>query len=207
MIESFGEKLKRLLEEKGMSQRQLAIRSGIEREYINQIIKGKVKKPGLDKTQKIAEGLGESPLVFFDGEVRSPKDALLDIQVTIESMIPVYAEVSAGPGIEPVDWLAITRKPAPENLIALRVKGLCLEPEIQDGDTLIVDKELQPRNGDLVVVIIDGQASVKRYRERLPDRIGEKNSPTSWLENSQGTYRPEEVHQVGVVVEFSRKRR
>jgi SOS-response transcriptional repressor LexA len=76
------------------------------------------------------------------------------------------------------------------------VKGLCLEPEIRDGDTVIVDTDLQPLSGDLIVGIIDGQASIKRYVEKNGDK---------WLENNNGTYKPEDVHIHGVVVDFNRK--
>ena len=70
-----------------------------------------------------------------------------------------------------------------------------------------MDTALQPGNNDLVVVIIDGEASVKKYREKPSDRANEKGTPEKWLENNDDRIRPEEVHLVGVVVEYNRKRR
>ena len=139
---------------------------------------------------------------------RHPRAALSDLEVSIGAYVPVYGEVSAGAGIEPIDYVAGTRaRKAPESYRAFRVKGLCLEPEIMDGDTLIVDTALQPQNGDLVVVLIEGQASVKKYRVAPATRVSEKGRPNAWLENQNGKYRPEDVRQIGVVIEFNRKRR
>ena len=78
------------------------------------------------------------------------------------------------------------------------MKGLCLEPELHEGDTLIVDTALSPQDGDLVIVIVDGLASVKRFKDTGTDK---------WLENNHGRYKPEDVYQVGVVTEYNRKRR
>ncbi|MCJ7829387.1 MAG: XRE family transcriptional regulator [Dehalococcoidia bacterium] len=200
--ESIGKRLRRLRLEAGLSQRELARRSGVDREYICQIEAGKTKSMTLRLAQRLAKGLDKPPGVFF-GESQdlkaTPKTSLADLELSINAYMPVYAEVSAGEGIEPIDYVACTRKEAaPETLRAYRVKGLCLKPEIEEGDTVIVDTQLSPTNGDLVLVIIEGQASVKRYRE------GEGRK---WLENNSGNYQPEDVYLHGVVVGFYRARR
>jgi SOS-response transcriptional repressor LexA len=203
--ESFGALLKRLLQEKGMSQRRLALLSGVDREYINQMVNGKVQSTTLATARKLASGLGVSPSLFF-GDVQSPETALSDLEVSIKAYIPVFGEVSAGEGIEPIDYVASTRqRAAPATLRAYRVKGLCLEPEIRDGDTVIVDTALTPQSGDLVVVIVEGKASVKRYKETAA--VSEGKAEYKYLENNGGHYRPEDVHLVGVVTEVNRKMR
>ena len=43
-----------------------------------------------------------------------------------------------------------------------RVKGdSLLEADIHDGDLLIIDKSLEPRNGDLAVCCVDGEFTLK----------------------------------------------
>lgn len=198
--EPIGVLIKRLREEKGLSQRKLEQISGINRGYICQLEAGKAVGITIRTARALAKGLGVSPEIFLkpDGAelplVRSPEVALRDLEVSIKAYIPVYAEVSAGEGMMPIDYVAVTRaKPAPETLRAYRVKGLCLETEVRDGDTIIVDTAMSPTNGDLVVCIIDGQASVKRYKE---DGHGNK-----WLENQHGKYQPEDVHLHGIVTQ------
>lgn len=191
--ETIGERLRRLRLESGLSQRQLAKTSGVDREYICQIEGDKVKSITLRMAKALAKGLGKPPEVFLRTP-GSPSQALSDIETSIKAYIPVYAEVSAGEGTEPIDWVACTRvKAAPESLRAYRVKGFCLIPEILEGDTLIVDTEQQPSLGKLVVVIIDGQASVKRFTG-------------DYLEDNNGKYRPDDVHHHGVVVGIYREK-
>ena len=36
---------------------------------------------------------------------------------------------------------------------------------IQDGDLLVVDRSLRPADGDIIVASVDGEFTVKRYRE------------------------------------------
>jgi transcriptional regulator with XRE-family HTH domain len=195
--EAIGHKLRRLREQARLSKRELARRSGIDRVHIIKIESGKVKSITLKTAQRLAKGLDKPPSVFFgeSPELKfAPKTSLADLELSIKAYIPVYTEVSAGDGIEPIDWVACTRvKAAPESLRAYRVKGFCLMPEILEGDTVIVDTEQQPSPGKLVVVIIDGQASVKRFTG-------------DYLEDNNGKYRPDNVHTHGVVVGIYREK-
>jgi len=204
-------KIRSAREELGLSQEELGKLYGSSGAAISQIERN-IRNVGFTSLERLASILGKPLGWFLSDEVESaprpPEAALSELEVSIKSFIPVYAEVSAGGGIEPIDYVASTRaKPAPDSYRAYRVKGLCLEPDIHEGDTLIVDTDLCPRNNDLVVCIIDGQASVLKYRERLPDRVGETGQSEKWLENNNGTYQPEDVYIHGIVVEFNRRRR
>jgi len=53
----------------------------------------------------------------------------------------------------------------PPATFMVRVRGNSMvDAGIQSGDLLIVDKSLDPRNGDIVIAAVDGQFTVKRYR-------------------------------------------
>jgi len=67
-MERFGELLTELRTAAGLSQRELAKRSGLAREHINQIESKKAKGVTLRTADKLAKGLGMSPMVFFDGQ-------------------------------------------------------------------------------------------------------------------------------------------
>lgn len=209
-----GEKIRLLRQQKGISPERLGLLSDVSGQYIRKLEMNTRKSITLETARKLAKGLDVPVAALLDEEelkqppTRPPQDALFDLEVSINAYIPVYGEVSAGEGIEPIDWVACTRaKVAPESYRAFRVKGLCLEPEIKDGDTLIVDTALAPQNNDLVVVLIDGQASVKKYHVALANRISEKYVPEKWLENDTGRYKPEDIKLIGVVIEFNRKQR
>jgi SOS-response transcriptional repressor LexA len=182
----------------GLSQKELGKLFGVSDVTIGEIERG-ISNISIPDLERLAHILGKPLDWFLTDEMklpeRPPEAALSELEVSIKAYIPVVDEVSAGPGIIPIDYIAITRsKPAPDSLIALRTKGLSMEPVINEKDTVIVDRAREPADSNLVVVIIDGKASVKRYRE---NSRGER-----WLENKYGSYRPEDVYMVGVVVDL-----
>jgi len=182
----------------GLSQKELGKLFSVSDVTIGEIERG-ISNISIPDLERLAHILGK-PLEWFLADeikrpLRPPEAALSELEVSIKAYIPVVDEVSAGPGIIPIDYIAITRsRPAPDSLLALRTKGLSMEPIINEKDTVIVDRAREPADGNLVVVIIDGKASVKRFRE---NGAGEK-----WLENKYGSYRPEDVYMVGVVVDL-----
>ncbi|WP_404336403.1 helix-turn-helix domain-containing protein [Planococcus rifietoensis] len=56
--EGFGEYVKKLRLEKGLSMRELERRSGLSQSYISQLEKGKQKSPKAETVKKLAVGLG-----------------------------------------------------------------------------------------------------------------------------------------------------
>lgn len=54
----FGEVLMQMLDERGMSQRQLAKKSGLSPQHINRLCVGRVEEPTLSNGFKIADALG-----------------------------------------------------------------------------------------------------------------------------------------------------
>lgn len=57
-----------------------------------------------------------------------------------------------------------------QHIVALKVRGDCLSPEIVDGDYVIVDTSRTAENGNPVVATVDGQLHVKRFRVRANGR-------------------------------------
>jgi repressor LexA len=87
--------------------------------------------------------------------------------------IPIYGRVAAGvpvlsdenlQGHVQVDSFLLG---AHRQVFALRVAGeSMIEDGIYDGDFLFVRKQIEVNNGDIAVVMVDGEATVKRfYRE------------------------------------------
>ena len=69
-MERIGDRLKRLREAAGLSQRELAKRSGVARPHINQIEANKTKSITLRTAEALARGMGISPASFFNGSYR-----------------------------------------------------------------------------------------------------------------------------------------
>ena len=64
-MEAIGDKVKRMLEERGWTQEDFEEKSGISQAFISQIINN-VKKPGYETLVKLAKGFGVKVELFFD---------------------------------------------------------------------------------------------------------------------------------------------
>lgn len=85
---------------------------------------------------------------------------------TPSAQVPVLGKVTAGNPILAVeqieDYIPYPTRDA-DGLFALRVSGLSMrDAGILDGDLIIADKNLTSRSGDIVVAMIDDEATVKR---------------------------------------------
>jgi repressor LexA len=105
--------------------------------------------------------------------------------------IPVYGEIAAGMSqdVQPerdgcvsidVHTIGVSRS---TQVFALKVRGeSMIDAHICDGDTVVLEMR-EPRNGDVVAALIDGETTLKRYivsggapylqaeNERYPDLI------------------------------------
>lgn len=83
----------------------------------------------------------------------------------------------------------------PQGSFALRVSGLSMiNAGILEGDFVIANRDMSPRDGDVVVALVDGKNTVKRYR---------KKDGRVWLEAENPDYKdihPDEYLEVQGVV-------
>jgi len=83
-------------------------------------------------------------------------------------MVPLVGRIAAGypilaeENIE--DLIPVLPGLVGENGYSLRVQGdSMIEDGILDGDIIVVDPNRRPRKGDIVVALVDGEATVKRF--------------------------------------------
>jgi repressor LexA len=88
--------------------------------------------------------------------------------------IPLIGRVTAGqPVFSPENMegevmvdLSLFSIRRPDNIFALRVKGESMvNAHITDGDILLVSSKAFVQNGDIVVALVEGEATVKRFFE------------------------------------------
>jgi repressor LexA len=100
----------------------------------------------------------------------------MGLATTPSRLVPLLGRVQAGALTTAVEehegWVAVqTRHPAAE-LFALRVRGeSMLGAGILPGDIVIVRKDAPAANGDIVVALVDDEATVKRLRRASGGRI------------------------------------
>jgi SOS-response transcriptional repressors (RecA-mediated autopeptidases) len=172
-----GERIKQRREYLEMSQEELALRVGYKsRSSIN-----KIEKDGRGLPQKkikaIADALSTTP-VFLMGWGDSPA-GIDEIDVTkipgyipmpVENKkIPIIGSVKCGPGglaFEYIEGYVCVDEAISGEILAFSCKGDSMKDiGISDGDIAIVRKQCTVENGELAVVIINGnEGTLKRVR-------------------------------------------
>jgi repressor LexA len=109
------------------------------------------KARGIHVTEKAAVGL-------YQNEART---------------LPLVGRIAAGQPLlaqENVeDRVVVSASHAPERAFCLRVTGdSMIEDGIMDGDVIVVDQDRRPRTGDIVVALVNDEATVKHFHPEGP---------------------------------------
>lgn len=167
-----GERIRECREKLGMTQDELAQATGYKsRSSINKIEKGGNDLPQ-SKIVLFAKTLNTTPAYLMGWE---DKEKPLESNATIlpqenVRMIPVYESVSAGFGAHAEDLvtgympLYIVSDSEAQNTIIIKVQGSSMYPKIEDGDSIQVLRQDYAEDGQVAVILIDGEdAVVKQF--------------------------------------------
>lgn len=163
MENNISEKIKKAIEEKGLSYQALQEKSGIPKSAIQRYASGDTEKLPIDRVVKIAKALSISP-GYLMGWEDSKREKMQGIK------IPVLGSVVAGIPIEAIeeiiDYEEISEQLAKTGeFFALRIKGDSMEPRMCDGDVVIVKRQEEVNSGDVAIVLVNGdEATVKRVK-------------------------------------------
>ena len=156
--------LKKLREEHKLSQAKLAKILGVAQSTVGMWESGK-NKPEYNTLVKLAEIFNVSTDYIVGNDRPLPEGA-------IGVKIPVLGDIAAGIPItaiqDIIDYEEITEEMAATGeFFALRVNGDSMEPKISKGDVVIVRQQSDVDNGDVAVVLINGDtATLKRIKKR-----------------------------------------
>ncbi len=160
-----------------LSEPELASISGMTYPTLNRIRRGITKRPNQNTIKRLEQALNikiddtdlnnitykkidASPEIHtpqFEGELIVYEYPLLSIVYAGESKM-LYVDNS-------IMGKANFVYSKTESCYALRVSGDSMETTLHDGDVVLVDMNLLPENGDLVVVKLkNGQQYIKRYK-------------------------------------------
>ncbi|MGN6700750.1 MAG: S24 family peptidase [Thermomicrobiales bacterium] len=185
--------------------RRLDVKPGVVSSWINE-----KRRPSYESCLEIGEALGIDPEIVLrqagrettrqvQERPRSLADELAALSRRMPRMIPHYSQiVSAGRGEPVIDsylYLSPDEHVGP-NEFAVDVTGDCMDPLISPGDTVMVNPDLAPESGKLVVFEIDHE---KTMVKRLEWHEGKR-----WLVPLHGARVPfdEHVRPVGVVTKI-----
>jgi len=176
-----GEKIRKLRERKGLSQKELADLVGITQQAIASWESGK-KKPRYDKLQRLAE-IFKVPISYFLEEEKPKWDKNAEYLKSKIIPIAIYGEAQAGsfggytyPTPEeyfPTPEAMIKGLP-PGRVFWIRVEGESMKPLFQPGDLVLVadPSYYEVKEGAPVVVLNgDGELTVKYYHHDTKNKV------------------------------------
>lgn len=160
-MNTFGDNLRKAMEKAEINATELSEKTGISKSTISRYLSGGyiAKQKNL---LKLSLALHVEPKFLFSDAVEE-----LDANLKVYS-IPIVGKVVAGTPIDAIenitDYIRVTNPAAADgSYYALHVTGASMEPEMQEGDLVIVHKQDYFDSGDICIVLVNGdEATVKK---------------------------------------------
>jgi repressor LexA len=178
MKSTIGERLREARENKGLDQATLAEKAGVATRTLQRWEKGEQVPDGVSIT-KIARATSVQPSWLLTGEgemyaVPSRPDNVYPLPGGLRRSsrlvdLPLMSSVPAGKVATMFhpdfvdDYVTVDNVKDP-GAFALRVKGNSMAPRIEDGDVVVVSPQQEARNGDVCVVRVAGEDTLKKVK-------------------------------------------
>jgi phage repressor protein C with HTH and peptisase S24 domain len=135
-----------------------------------------------------------------DDRPRTFRQRLSEWLVDAPLEVPVYdqeAHAGFGPGAQILDYAYwAPARAAGRNIVAVKVRGDCLIPEVRPGDIVFIDREKAWRAGNLVVVSVLDELHICRVEKTRAGIVV--------FANNDGVYREDNARIEGVVIHIGR---
>lgn len=122
-----------------------------------------VKYPRIDNIEKLANyfGISKSDLIEIKGNDKD--DSIKAVQIPVLGYVKAGIPMTAIENI--IDYEEISQEQSRTGeFFGLQIKGDSMEPKISEGDVVIVRKQETVENGEIAVVLINGDdATVKKF--------------------------------------------
>lgn len=203
---------------RGLKQADLVEKTGISKGALSSYISGRYV-PKQNNTYLIAKALNVNEAWLMGADVpMERKSDFTDNSVPPNRSIkkgipiPVLGSVAAGIPIEAIEDIIDTEE-IPQEMAAtgkffgLKIKGDSMEPDIHDGDVVIIRQQEDAENGETVIACVNGDtATCKRLRKYKDGIELISNNPSykpMFFSNKDISEKP--VTILGRVVELRRK--
>lgn len=164
MENSFAVRLEKAMSVRGMKQVELVEITGISKGAISSYLNGEYV-PKQQNTYKLSKALNVNPAWLMGKDVEM--DVLPDnIIIPTFKRVPILGEIAAGEPIyvpeEHGSYININGDAQID--FCLKVKGnSMIGARIYDGDLVFVRKQPSVENGEIAVILVDGEATLKRF--------------------------------------------
>lgn len=178
MKSTIGDRIREARENKGAEQATLSAKIGVATRTLQRWEKGEQTPDGLAITA-LAKATGVQPNWLLTGEgemyqVPSRPDNVIPLPGTNRRRtklveLPLISAVPAGkvatifhPDYSD-DYVTVDDIRDP-SAFALKVKGQSMSPRIEDGDVVIVSPQQEARSGDICVIRVNGEDTLKKVK-------------------------------------------
>ena len=152
-----GQKIKILREQLNLTLEQVGNIVGVGKSTVRKWETGEIANMRRDKIAALAKALHTTPAYLMDWKEETDKNEPLAKGVTIPVLgyvragYPIYAEENI------IDYEEISNAMAAKGeFFGLRVCGISMEPQIFEGDIVIVRKQPDIESGEIAVVLVNG---------------------------------------------------
>ena len=178
MKSTIGERLRSARESKSLDQATLSEKVGVVTRTLQRWEKGEQVPDGLAIT-RIAKATQVHPNWLLTGEGEMfPSPSRPDNVLSLSNAprrksklmeLPLVSAVPAGKVAtmfhpDYVDNYVTVDDVKDPQAFALKVKGNSMAPRIEDGDVVVVSPQLEPHNGDICVIRVDGEDTLKKVK-------------------------------------------
>lgn len=144
------------------------------------------------------EHIGESEINYLDSDAPRPVEIF---------RVPHYDAIPAGNpremNPEGQMWMDVVHSKGKDTWYTLRVVGDSMSPEYLNGDIVLMDYALQPRDGDIVAALVDGSESTLKTYSRKGAEI--TLTPIETKHHSPRTFHASRITVQGVLIEIVRR--
>ena len=178
MRSTIGERLRAARERKELDQATLAAKAGVVTRTLQRWEKGEQVPDGIAIT-KIARVTNVQPVWLLTGEgdmfapagrpenvyalAPSPRRKMRLAELPLVSSVPA-GKVATMFHPDYVDHYVTVDDVKDPGAFALKVKGSSMAPRIEDGDIVVVSPQSEPRSGDICVVRVNDEDTLKKVK-------------------------------------------
>ena len=164
----FATNLKHFIDKSEKTQKEVATAIGVSPQTLNTWLQ-RIALPRMGKIQLLADYFGISKTDLLD-----PKDPEMQKSSLGTYRIPVLSTVAAGRPMfsddDVIEYIDYDKEPR-NNIIGVRIEGDSMMPAIQDGDTVVIDREAVWEDGDVVIVTVSNNYGMCKRIKRYADGI------------------------------------
>lgn len=193
--------IQRLMEATGKSRVQVCDDLGIKYTTFTDWVNGN-RYPRIDKIEMMANYFGVSKAELVEHPDKLPAEA---VPYNPTHRIPLLGQIAAGlplyadQNIEGYIW---TERNHGKEYFALRVCGDSMNAAgIKDGDVIVVRQQPKVDDGQIAVVLVDEEATVKRYHQQGDTIILSPQSTNPAHQPQLYSLRNHSVKVLGIVLE------